>query len=107
MPWRRYQFKHEFPVLKNRNLVPQIRRLEFVSQCFAAARLNRMALVVETKFQQHPMRTHRAAGSNSEQRQVVRHLCLADWSESLLERLVFRSCGGDGCGRRGTSPTRG
>jgi hypothetical protein len=65
--------EHKAPMLENRNLVPRIQASELLRKGFAAARLNRTAFVVEAKFQQHPMRAHRAAGSDSEQRQVVCH----------------------------------
>jgi hypothetical protein len=60
-------------MLQNRNLVPRIELQELAGLSLSGTRTDRMELVVEAQFQQHPMRAHRAAGTGSPQRQIVGH----------------------------------
>src|SRR5690242_16242377 len=60
-------------VPKNRDLVSRIQLQEFFCHGLAGARLNGMKLVLEIQFEEHPMRPHGAAGTDSPQSQVVRH----------------------------------
>src|SRR5260370_40154747 len=58
---------------KNWNLVPRVEPPELLRMSLAAARLDRMKLVLESEFEQHPVGTHRAPGAGSPQSQIMRH----------------------------------
>src|SRR4029077_19695298 len=65
--------QHKLPVAKDWNLVPRVEPPEFLGLGLAGARLDRMKLVLESEFQQHPVGAHRAPGAGSPQSQIMRH----------------------------------
>src|SRR5579863_9110492 len=74
-------------MLENGNPVPRVELQELVGPSLFGARADRMELIVETQFKQHPMRAHRAAGAGSPQSEIVGH---GDVAARRLKLLLER-----------------